>query len=98
MTGVVLLLALIIVGYLVDRFGPQRSQTRRTNILRPRDVPAAIATRNGIGLAILVLAFVSVLLALYPRHYWLIIFYGIFGYVCFLIPFFHRFDRTQGWL
>jgi hypothetical protein len=96
MAGVILLLALIIVMYLVDRFGPHRIQTRRANILRPAEMAAAIVTRKGIGLAILDLAFVGVLLAFYPQRYWLIIFYGILGYVGFLIPFFHRLDRNKG--
>jgi hypothetical protein len=95
MLGVVLLLALMIIIYLVDRFGPQRIQTRRANILRPIEMPAAIVTRKGIGLAILDLAFAGVLLAFYPRHYWLIIFYAILSYVGFLIPFFHRLDRNK---
>jgi hypothetical protein len=77
MVGVLLLFALFIVIYLVDRFGPRRNLTRGTNVLRAREIPAAIATRRGVGLAILDLALVGVLLALFPRHYWLIIFWGI---------------------
>jgi hypothetical protein len=95
MAGVILLLVLIVVLYLVDRYGPQRNQTRKTNTLRPVEIPAAIATRKGVALAILGLAFVGVLLAVYPTHYWLIIFYGILGYVGFLIPFYHRIDRDR---
>jgi hypothetical protein len=98
MAGVILLLVLIIVIYSIDRFGPQRIRTQRTNILRPMEMPAAIATRKGIGLAIFDLAFVGVLLGFYPRHHWLIIFYGILGYVGFLIPVFHRLDRNKGHL
>jgi MFS family permease len=95
--GVVLLIALMIVMYLVDRFGPRRNQTRRTNVLRATEIPAAIATKKGVVLAIIVLALVGVFLGFYPKSYWLIIFYGILGYVGFLVPFVYRLtNRNKG--
>jgi hypothetical protein len=89
MAGFFLLLAVLVIAYLVDRFGPQRNVVRKTNILHPAEIPAAIATKRGLGLGIIDLAFVGVLLAFYPKHYWLIIFYGVLGYT-FLVAFAHR--------
>ena len=97
MVGVLLLIALMIVMHLVDRFGPRRDQTRGTNVLHTTEIPAAIATKRGVVLAIIVLALVGVFLVVYPKHYWLIIFYGILGYVGFLVPFVHRLtNRNKG--
>jgi len=97
MVGVLLLVTLMIVMYLVDRFGPRRNQTRGTNVLRATEIPAAIATKRGVVLAIIALSLVGVFLGLYPKHHWLIIFYGILGYVGFLVPFVHRLtNRNKG--
>ena len=59
------------------------------------EMAAAIATKKGIGLAILDLILVGPILAFYPKRYRLLIFYGILGYVGFLVPFFHRLDRND---
>jgi MFS family permease len=96
MAGVLLLLALFVVAYLVDRFGPLRRRLSNPKTLRPMEIPAAIATKRGSLLALLVLVGVVVLCALYPKHYWLIVFWGILGYVGFLLPLAHRVNRHNG--